>query len=182
MIDPSKFLEGRVCYLRPFSEQDIPTWTSWFNHPVTTQLLEQGYFPTTTLNQKERFERLGTSTQDLQLAVVERERNQLVGTIALHHIDWIHRTGDISIVIGDDSARGKGIGGEAVKLLVKHAFGKLNLNKLTAGVVAINEASLKLFQSVGFKEEGRLRQQLYMEGRYQDVYRLGLLASERKVD
>lgn len=173
-----KFLEGERCFLRPFSEEDILQWSSWFNDQEATRFMEQGYFPTTKEDQLRHFKNLGQSHSDLQLAIVEKEEGRLCGSVGLHKIDWIHRTGDVSIVIGESFGRGKGIGSEAVHLIVDHAFIKLNLNKLTSGMVASNEGSFQLFEKLGFKEEGRLRDQLYIEGKYQDVVKLGLLASE----
>ena len=41
-----------------------------------------------------------------------------------------------------------------------------------------NDASEKVFEKVGFKVEGILREHFYLNGKYLDCYRMGLLRSE----
>lgn len=178
MSEPSFFLCGEDCALRPFREADLELWASWFNNQDTVQFMEQGFFPCTAEEQKKRLETMYDSRENLQLAIVTKDGERLVGTVGLHGIDWIHRTADISVILGDASVRGKGIGREAVKLLIEHGFKKLGLHKLTAGMVASNEKSYQLFRSLGFKDEARFREQLFIQGRHQDLIKLGLLASE----
>ncbi|MBU1741305.1 MAG: GNAT family N-acetyltransferase, partial [Proteobacteria bacterium] len=56
--------------------------------------------------------------------------------------------------------------------------GKLSLHKVTGGMYAVNEASRRLFESVGFKPEATFREQALWRGRFIDVYKYGLLARE----
>lgn len=77
-------------------------------------------------------------------------------------------------------SRGKGYATEAIHLIVEHAFNKMNLRKVYAGMVHGNEASKKTFEAVGFHVEGTLRKHFYLNGKYLDCYRMGLLKSEYK--
>lgn len=70
--------------------------------------------------------------------------------------------------------RGRALGEAALEL----AFGELGLHKLCGEVLAFNEASLKFHRQLGFREEGVLAEQHFDAGRYHDVVRFGLLASE----
>ncbi len=45
-------------------------------------------------------------------------------------------------------------------------------------VYAFNDASLALYRSLGFVEEGRLRQHEFFAGTYHDVVLLGITADE----
>ena len=107
-----------------------------------------------------------------------RTDEQLIGVVGLHHIDWVHRRGDISIVVGERALQGQGHGTEAIRLLTAHAFEKLNLRKLTAGMWASNVASRRSFERVGFVLEATLRQSYWRRDRYEDELRLGLLRDE----
>lgn len=169
------FLEGRKVYLRQYKELDIKYWYRWFNDADVTKHMDQGRFPNTYSKQSEYLKKMLASSGDLQLAIVYKNGNRLVGTVGLHSIDYINRNADISIIIGDKKYWGKKIGKEAVYLLVRHAFNSLNLHKLTAGMVENNKASYKLFASLGFKKEGLLKDQVYLYGNYMNVIRLGLL-------
>lgn len=83
-------------------------------------------------------------------------------------------------MIGDKKSRGKGYATEAIRLVAKHAFNKLNLHKLYTGMIKGNEVSKRAFEKVGFKVEGILREHFYLKGEYLDCYRMGLLKSEYK--
>lgn len=50
--------------------------------------------------------------------------------------------------------QGKGYMGQGLKLLLKVAFGDLNLHRLEANIQPGNEASIKLVEKAGFKKEG----------------------------
>lgn len=171
-------MEGKRIYLRPFVKSDIPIWFEWFNDPLITEHMNKGVFPNTELAQEAYFNYLSKSKNDVQLAIILKENDSLIGIIGIHKIDWIHRHGDVSIVIGDRKQRSKGLATEAIALIVKHAFTKMNLRKLTAGMPSSNEASRKCFERNGFMLEGTRRQHFFYNGTYVDIHMLGLLREE----
>ncbi len=174
----NKFLEGKKIYLRPFSKADIPIWSGWFNNFLVTEHMNKGVFPNTELLQEEYFNYLSKSKNDLQLAVILKKDGSLIGIAGIHKIDWIHRHGDLSIVIGDRAQWGRGAATEAVALIVKHAFSKVNLRRLTAGMSSLNKGSRKCFENNGFVLEGTRRKHFFYNGTYSDEYMLGLLREE----
>jgi len=54
-------------------------------------------------------------------------------------------------------------------LLIRFAFEELNLRKVSASILAFNEASLSLFRSLGFEEEGVRRQHVFTRGKFEDL-------------
>lgn len=172
------FLIGKKIYLRVHDENDIPIWSQWFNDQEITRFLVHGCFPNTEKRQRDFFKNMYKSRENFQLAIVDKKTDALAGTVGLHKIDPINRNADISIVIGNKRYWRKKIGKEAVGLVIRHAFNKLNLHKVTAGMVEENIASYKLFVSLGFKKEARLREQNFANGKYQDIIKLGLLRKE----
>jgi RimJ/RimL family protein N-acetyltransferase len=172
------FLNGDKIYLRPLRKDDIPRWHAWFNDPEITRHMNKGYFPNTEAAQEAFWEKLAQSTTDVQLAIVFKDSGELIGTTGIHKIDWIHRRGDVSVVIGDQKHHRLGVATEAVRLMVRHAFTKLNLEKLTAGMWASNPGSRRCFEKNGFKLEGTLRESYFCQGGYVDELRLGLLRRE----
>lgn len=172
------FIEGRKVYLRALSSKDIPLWYDWFNNHEVTTHMNKGIFPNTQEAQQEFFNSISNSKADLQLGIVSIESGKLVGLVGLHKIDWIHRKADISVMIGHPEAWGKNIGKEAVSLTVSHAFNKMNLHKLTAGMWSSNLASKKIFEKNGFVREGTLKEQFWDGKIYVDELRYGLLRTE----
>tara|TARA_B000000460_G_scaffold162254_1_gene115016 strand:- start:235 stop:678 length:444 start_codon:yes stop_codon:yes gene_type:complete len=141
--------------------------------------MNKGIFPHTLAQQKNHLKSIKIDKQNLQLAIVLKIKQPiLIGSIGLHNIDWTHRTGDISILIGEQEGRGKGIGRKAINILVNHAFKKMNLRKLTAGMWAKNIASKKSFEANGFILEGTRREQYFSDGEYLDSFEYGLLKND----
>ena len=170
--------QSRLLCLRALAADDIPIWAAWFNDLHVTAYMNKGGFPNTESVQGEIFERLHQSRQDVQMGVTLTRAKELVGVIGLHRIDWVHRRGEISVVIGDPDAQGKGVATEAISLMVNHAFGKLNLHKVTAGMWATNGASRRAFEKNGFLLEGTFRDSYWLQTGYVDEIRLGLVRTE----
>lgn len=137
--------------------------------------MNKGAFPNTETAQEKFLAELSRSSADLQFAIVAKQNDRLIGTIGIHEIDWIHRHGSISVVIGEKASWGQGLGSEAVSLIVRHAFRKLNLHRLTAGMWSSNLHCRSCFGKNGFQLEGTLRDSYFFDGRYVDHWVLGLL-------
>ncbi|MEV7600552.1 GNAT family protein [Kitasatospora sp. NPDC089797] len=84
---------------------------------------------------------------------------------------------DLGYVLGS-RVRGLGYAGEAAGLLCGLAFGALGLHRLAASVDADNTASARVLTRLGFRAEGRVRQDGPAGGARRDAYRYGLLAAD----
>ena len=103
------FLVGERLYLRLLEESDIgEDYLSWLNDAEVTRYLETGKFPATPSAIRRYVERFQDSTTDLLLAIVDRETDQHVGNVTLNKINWIHRTADTGLMIGQKEFWGKG--------------------------------------------------------------------------
>jgi RimJ/RimL family protein N-acetyltransferase len=118
------------------------------------------------------------STTDLFLAVHDRSDDAFVGTVKAGHVSWHARTADIGIMIGRRDRWGRGLGRDAVSALCAHLFETVRLRKLTAGLMAINPAGIRLFESLGFRREALLRRQDAVDGSYCDHLLFGLFEDE----
>jgi RimJ/RimL family protein N-acetyltransferase len=124
------------------------------------------------------FESVTSSERDLVLAIVQNDTGKHVGNVGLHRIDWINRSAEFGIVIGEAEARGRGLGSEATSLMVAHGFQKLNLHRIWLGVLADHEEAISLYRDAGFEIEGRLREELLRDGHWHDKLIMGILARE----
>jgi len=175
----SVFLKGERIFLSPLSpKNDLHGYSSWLNDQDTTLYMASGRFPATIESLRKYIEHYNTSKDGMLLGVFLKKNKKHIGNITLHMIDWRNRHGEIGIIIGDEKARGKGYATEAINLIVKHAFDKLNLNKLYAGMIEGNEASRKAFKKIGFKGEGIFKEHFYLNNRYLDCYRVALLEKD----
>jgi ribosomal-protein-alanine N-acetyltransferase len=69
---------------------------------------------------------------------------------------------------------------EALKEVLKFAFGPLGLHRVEAGCAVDNTGSIKLLERVGMKPEGRKRQVLPIRGQWADNYIYAILESDFK--
>jgi RimJ/RimL family protein N-acetyltransferase len=168
-------LEGNSIVLAPLDPGDISQdYVSWINDPDTYRYLgtKFGQTPSSVRRYVESIQ-----PPNVLCKIVRKADGAHIGNIALHHFDAVHRRMEIGIVIGAAEARGKGFGREACSLIAQFGFDHLNLHKITAGTVADNVGMTRVFQSLGFTIEGTLVEHFFLEGRYHDVHRFGLLRS-----
>lgn len=179
----SPFLLGDLVYLRPHTRADLASsWYQWFNDRDVTRYMFKGAFPNTDADQSAFLASLeaGMAARTmLQLAIVERATGRFVGVISLNPIDWVSRSAEIAMVIGEERDRRRGFGLEAMALLTHHAFTKMNLHRLWAGQHSQLERWREALDlGLGYTTEGRMREAIFTEGRYHDVLIIGILAQQ----
>lgn len=191
------FLIGKRIYLRAIVEEDLPYYFDWLNDAETTRYMQRGIYPNNMDEMREYMKSMQRSKDGMHLAIVRevrvvKENSKLlqnvklppaiyrthIGNITLLNIHPTFRSAEISIIIGDKQSRGQGCGTEAIKLLVNHAFTRMNLNRIQAGAVVENIGCIKAFENAGFVREGVLRQAYYCDGEYQGVVIMGLIKSD----
>lgn len=173
------FLIGERLYLRLLEESDVgEEYLGWLNDYEVTRYLEAGKFPSTPEDVRKYVEHYRNSKTDLIFAILDRETNQHIGNVSLNRINFIHRTADTGLLIGQKDFWGKGYAFEAWSLLIEYAFQRLGLRKIVAGAVADNIASIVTLEKLGFKVEGTLRREFFVDGEYYDSVRLGLFRDE----
>jgi RimJ/RimL family protein N-acetyltransferase len=171
------FLTGERVYLRPIEKEDMPMLCAWMNDPEIRALIGEA----TPMNQTaadQYFERIQNDANRVWFVVVEKETGQVIGETGLLRIFYPWRTADLTIILGEPSARGKGYGRETILLLMDYAFGALALHRLSIGVVGFNERALRFYESVGFKQEGVQRDGYFYNHAFSDFVMMSILEDE----
>ena len=101
--------------------------------------------------------------------------NKLIGEVRLDGIDEHDKRASLAIGIYDPQLLGIGLGSEAIRLCLNHAFDVLNLHRISARVLASNERAIRCYQKCGFVEEGREREAALINGQWQDDLIMGML-------
>ena len=162
----NEFIKGETIYLRPVEESDAERCIEWLNDQETTIFMEHGIYPQKLDNEIEYIK-----NAECMLAIISRETDEHIGNIELK----VNRhTATISILIGKE--RGNGHGTEAVKLLVDHAFNRIDLHCIKAGTNSLNMACQKVFIKNGFKEYGYGK--CYFRGKDFLIYKYKLTKKE----
>ncbi|MBI3511412.1 MAG: GNAT family N-acetyltransferase [Bacteroidetes bacterium] len=163
------FTETERTGLRPVTADDAtPEYLSWLNDPEVTVGLETGIFPSSAASLEAFLDHVSKSKSDVMFAIIDKEKKKHIGNIKLGNINWVHRNGELGILIGDKNSWGKGFGKDACVLLVKYAFEKLNLHKVWLTVFSNNETAVELYKKLGFVQEGCLREHVFSNGKFVD--------------
>ncbi len=175
------FLIGECIYLRTIEEADLnANYREWFNDEDICRYNSHHRFPNYDQNMKEYFENVITSKQNLVLAICDKKTDGHIGNVALENIDTMNQSAEFAIIIGNKDHWGKGVGKEAMKLIVEHGFKELNLHRIYCGTQDDNAGMKKLALAHGFTEEGRLRDAMYKGGGFKDIILFGLLRKDWK--
>ncbi|OGT37970.1 MAG: hypothetical protein A3F11_03090 [Gammaproteobacteria bacterium RIFCSPHIGHO2_12_FULL_37_14] len=174
-----RFISGNRIYLRPLIEADVDgPYPTWLNDEEVCQGTSHHTYPYTRRDALDYVQQANHTSRALILAIVLQEKHLHIGNIALQQINWVYRTADLAILLGDKSQWRKGYGLEAGRLLLVHGFIKLNLNRITCATYENNTGMIKLALSLGMKQEGIRRQAAYKSGQYLDIIEFGLLRKE----
>lgn len=164
--------------LRKPEPHDVEALYAWKNDPAVASMLvgfTTGY-TRADLTKWVDFHR--SAADEAFFMIVRRTDDRAIGHVALYQIN--HRTGvgDFAILLGDRSMWGKGIGRACTRFMCDYGFTQLNLRRITLGVLATNERAHKLYRSLGFVEEGRLRQAQFKDGAFVDVILMAMFREE----
>jgi len=171
---------GERIRLRGVEREDIPLFVKWLNDPEVMEYLMMR-LPISTADEMHWFERLADlapAEKPLAIEIRHGKSWRLVGNSGFHELHWTDRSAEIGLFIGDKSIWDKGYGTETVRLLLKHGFETLNLNRIYLRVYEPNKRAIRAYEKAGFVHEGCLRQAVYKNGRYLDELIMSVLRSE----
>jgi RimJ/RimL family protein N-acetyltransferase len=97
-----------------------------------------------------------------------------VGAVAFLNHDTNQHKAELRKLIGDPNMRGMGLAKEATRLWIQYGLSALKLRKIYVNTLNTNLHNIRLNEEVGFKVEGLLRNEVFIDGQYKDVLRMGL--------
>lgn len=170
-------LTGPDLILAPLREADADLLFEWINDRDLV-LLSSPFRPIGRPDHDEWFRRIRERSDTVIFGIRLSDGDRLIGSCQLNTIDERHRTCELQIRIGDAGARGMGYGSQAVSLLVKYAFQDLGLERVQVHVFETNQRAIRVYERVGFKREGVLRQAALIDSERVDVVVMGILSED----
>jgi len=164
-----------VVALAPFERDALPQIHTWVNDLELCRAIDR-VLPVTQFEHEKWYAALIERRDAVTFAV--RREGRLIGLCGLKNIQPRHHHAELWIYLGEAAERGRGLGRRAVRLLARFGFEQLNLHRIYLYVIAANEAAQRTYLACGFHVEGRDREHIYLDGRYHDSVRMGLLQSE----
>ena len=102
---------------------------------------------------------------------------EFLGLVRIDRIDSVNR----NCAVGLDlvaAHRGKGLAAKVYAWLLDYLFHQLNMHMVYLEVLESNERAIRLYERLGFRVDGRLRQRIFRNGTYEDSILMSLLRSE----
>lgn len=136
-----------------------------YKYPLTKEQIEQ-YFNNYVCKEKATI---------FVYKIVDMETGQMIGTVELNENNSVNKTGRVGrFLIGEESARGKGVGRAALNEVVRIGFEELKLNKITLGVFDFNTRAIRCYKSVGFEIESLKENYRKAENGYWNLFDMGI--------
>lgn len=165
--------EGSLVRLTHLQEEDLDLLHAWF---VESQEARMTCKPIQNFS----LEELKTNFRErrpCKFAICRITDNQLVGRVSCFNFNIRNRSVEIGYLTGS-TYRQQGYTKQALQLFINHLFNTVGFNKVMAQTGAFNEASIALIKSLGFKQDGCLRQHHELDGKLYDDLIFSILAEE----
>ena len=158
------------------SENELEMIRLWRNSPEVKRWM----YNNKSISKEEHFrfvENLKKDTKNFYYLVSKDKMN--IGVIDLLRLDPINKNAYFGIYTNPE-IKEKGLGSSLGKTILKLAFEILNLQTLKLEVFETNSRALQLYKKLSFKEEGRLREFVFRDGKWIDVIIMGMTQEEYK--
>ena len=139
-------------YLLPVCQADIPALTGWLNNPAVTRHINAPFARTPEM-EMEWYYATSIDPNVFRWSVWLGDRH--VGQLEINAIDWIARTGEVTVLIGPKEMWGKGIATRILIAQADFAFRSLNLTCLYLASCEANLGCVKAAKKAGYAEWGR---------------------------
>jgi len=168
------YLESEAVSLRTIEEEDLPFLRDTVNDPAVRRYLgARG--PFNMEQERAFFENVVSDEEDLNLLVCTD--GEAAGTVGLHPLDPVEGSSEIGIFLAE-AFWGQGLGTEAARLVTDYAFRERDHHRVTARVIEGNEASRRLWETLGFRQEATMREAAFHDGSHVDVHWYAILDRE----
>jgi L-amino acid N-acyltransferase YncA len=165
--------------IRDAISEDLPAIVGIYNSTIPSRVVSADTEPVSMEQRLAWFDEHEPSRRPIW---VMESAGEIVGWLSLSDFydarPAYHATAEIGVYVREDH-RGKGVGRRLVQEAIDRAP-ELGLNTLTAGAFAHNEASVGLFEKMGFRKWAHFPNVAELDGIERDLIVLGLRLDEKE--
>ncbi|CDH06536.1 GNAT family N-acetyltransferase [Xenorhabdus bovienii] len=166
--------------LRQFEIKDFAKYQSYHSLPEVYKFLYS--YPPEDENMHAQFNRVmspafNNNGDEVRLAVILRENNDLAGEIMLRLTNKESQQGEIGCIFHPLYQR-KSIGTESLGALIDISFEYFRCHRLYAKLDVLNLGSKRLVEKLGMRQEAHLLQNEHVNGIWSDMYMYAILHNE----
>ena len=162
--------------LGPLAQEDVAQLLVWHNDKEVTEYSMNALIFPQSIDDCEKFVAQQTTNKMVTLGIMVK--GKFVGYVGISGINWVNRSGEFFIFIGDKSVWNKGVGYAAGHSILSYAFSTLGLHRVDLSVSEPNVGAVMLYKKLGFIEEGRKRESCFRNGTFHDKILMSLLEKE----
>ena len=180
--DPYR-LDGERVFVRPPERADYEAWANLRAQSRDFLVPWEPSWPPDALSRASFRARIARYSEDWRTDqaynfFIFRLDEELLGGIGLSNLRrGVAETASLGYWVGEPFAR-QGYMTAALPLVLDFAFGQLRLHRVEAACLPSNIASRALLTKTGFQQEGRARQYLRIDGKWQDHLLFAILRED----
>jgi RimJ/RimL family protein N-acetyltransferase len=156
--------------------EDLPRFVEWLADREVTRWLAAVNEPPTLADEVDWYESTRANPDNV-LWSIDTLEGDLVGTIELRTTP-AHRRAELGIAIQDKSQWNKGLGEDAVRLVLEYGFDDLELNRIELTTDEANVRGRRCYEKCGFVQEGLLRRHRVVDGEVGNTLVMAILREE----
>ncbi|NJL87611.1 MAG: GNAT family N-acetyltransferase [Leptolyngbyaceae cyanobacterium SM1_1_3] len=171
--DSPRLLSSRIC-LRMGEPEDVPAIVQYYTvnqaylqpyEPLrNSSFYSQWYWRSEVDARKEQF----WADRSLRMFLFERDRLEVLGVVNFNRIvRGLFQSSTLGYNLAENK-QGQGYMSEALNVALPYAFEQLDLRRIVAAYMPRNVRSANLLKRLGFKIDGRVRNYLQINGRWED--------------
>ncbi|WP_327011069.1 GNAT family N-acetyltransferase [Dactylosporangium sp. NBC_01737] len=169
---------GQLVRLRPIEPEEWEALWRWNNDRDVMRWMSDGYRQTLARYIARGEERGPNTYGDVLFGIETLVEPRLVGLVRLSGAEPEIGRAELDIYLGEKNSWGHGYATEATRLMCRYGFEEMRLHSIHLWVVTENAAARRVYDKVGFIEDGRHRQCFRRDGEWYDMYLMSLLATD----
>jgi RimJ/RimL family protein N-acetyltransferase len=146
-------LRGQRVTLRPMTHADAPHLVRWANEPDFAWF-QWGRRPGRFADDEAARRWMDVIAEHRGIVFVIEHEGRPVGQVNYRDLQPKGLSAEVGIGIGEPALWGKGLGREALGLLVKHLVDDLGVHRVSLSVLAYNDRAIASYKAAGFEVEG----------------------------
>ncbi len=164
-------------FLRYMTDEDTDLIVAWRNtDAVRSRFIYRGAF--TAEGHRAWIRNMVETGKVVQMMICDTKDERPLGSVYIRDIDREHSRAEYGIFIGEASARGRGVGTAAAKLMLHYCFRQMGLHRIFLRALSDNQQAIRSYEKAGFTKEALLREDVFLDGAYRDVVLMGILDRE----
>ncbi len=168
-------ITGKKITLKPFDAEDSERLREWANLHEICFSADFSY-PINELEHQHWYEKISADRTKLFFSFYNGSEHK--GCVWLEYIDYVNSKARVYSVSSQKESLASEEWSEAIYLITKYAFSKLNLNKIYCEIPAGNTFLKSIFERGGLKQEAILIEEFFKNGTYENAIRFSAIRSK----